>query len=218
MKYTGTNKRTVIIVTIIVTTVLLGVLGFLTIQHIKKTATITIEYAPVSATAFINNKKASKDNKVEPGTYEVVIKKDGFRTNTQKVTVKNKEIKTVLAVLSPNSDSTKDWYSNNEEDQNMAQYIFDSKAAEDAAAAASSFKISSILPYIGPKYSYRIDYGVSKKKKSKQAVYISYYTDSGKKAAQDYIVSKGYKLEDYEIIYSKVRLNPETLENEPVEE
>ena len=217
MRYTGLNKKPIFIV-VGLFVVMVAIIVFMAFQEAKKTATILVEFSPLSAEVTLNGKKGSDTNKVVPGKYTVVIKKDGFESYSEDVTVAKGDSETIYAVLESNSSETADWYDNHEDDYTKAGEISSGQATKAMAEEMEKFQISAILPHAGDKNIYNINYGESKTKENSLAVFITYYTDIGKEAANKYITDAGYNLDDYEIVYTKVRINPQTFEDEPVEE
>ena len=215
MKYLGKSKILIALSVVLFTIIAVSVWYY--IQDTGKTATINVKYAPLSANISIDGRSGSDSNRVTPGSHEVIVSRDGFASYEETVEVADGEIETIYAVLESNSAETAGWYDEHEADAEAAQSAKDARYVKAAEEASKEFKISAILPYTGPKYSYQINYGVSETREDAQAVFITYYTDTGKEAAKQYIIDNGFSLDDYEIVYTKVRLNPVTLENEPVE-
>lgn len=164
-------------------------------------ATILLTYTPTSAVATINGEPIqSGKTKVKPGTYTIMIKKDGFASQSSSVVATKDQTNTVSVSLLSNNPSTADWYNNNPADQT----INESLGAQSAAAAAdqlqATFPVSSILPLAGP--SYEVDYGASPDKNGQFAIFITFYTVTGKQDALDAIQALGYSASDYETIYT----------------
>jgi hypothetical protein len=170
-------------------------------------STINLYFAPKSADVKIGNGGGNfGDNFVKPGTYTVVISKQGFSTYTQEVTVKSGETVTVNAALTSTSSQTADWYDKNAEDYTIAQNVGDRRADQEMNDFVKDFPIVKALPIVGMYESYRVDYGPSPTKTGKFAVFISYQSDAAKQQAIDAVKAKGYNLSDYEVVYDSSAL------------
>lgn len=185
-----------------VSAIVLGLFIWFTVDYAARNATIIVEYTPSSSSVKINGRSASANNRIRPGQYTVEVIRDGFESYSETVTVDKGQTSTIYAVLESNREDTADWYKEHPQDAKKREQILDARFTTQSAEIEKNFPISAVLPYIPPRGAYRIDYGAGSEPGS-QAVYISYYTEVGKKLAEERIVEMGYKLEDYEIIYRK---------------
>jgi hypothetical protein len=199
--YIKWRRNLIIFAGIIVFVGVLAVAGYNIWYNSVYSATISLTYAPTSATATINDKPIqSGQTKVKPGTYEVVIKKDGFATNSSTVNASKGQTSTITVSLLSNDASTADWYANNPGDQTINEAVGAANAETSESQLEATFPVSKILPLTGPTYA--ADYGSSPDKTGQFAIFITYYTDTGKQDALDAIRSLGYNTSDYEIIYT----------------
>jgi hypothetical protein len=167
-------------------------------------ATITLTFAPKSASVTIGGRGARfGENAMKPGTYEVVISKQGFATYKETVSVKRGETASVEFALNSNDASTANWYEEHPDDYAIAQGISDRAADRASKRLRENFPIATILPIVGMYSSYRVDYGLSPTKKNSYAVYISYNSDTSMQQAIDAVEAKGYDLAKYEVVYEQ---------------
>src|SRR5699024_10608298 len=114
----------------------------------QRTATIVIEYTPMSSTVEVDNRKVAgkkgvASRKVKPGKYRVSVSKSGFKNHTEEVEVNKDDKVTIYAALESNSPDTIEWYVNNPEDEGRRQQILDSRLAEGGAIIEKNFPIMS---------------------------------------------------------------------------
>lgn len=167
-------------------------------------AKITLTFAPKSSSARIGTLSAHfGNNDVKPGTYDVVISKQGFETYKETVTVKKGDAIVVEAALESNDPSTANWYNDHPEDYTIAQGIGDRRADNSARRMKAEFPIVDILPIVGLYSAYRVDYGPSPTKKDGYALFITYQTAKDKQRAIDAVAEKGYDVDEYEVIYEQ---------------
>jgi hypothetical protein len=166
------------------------------------TATINITVTPSVATITLNGQHASNGkNKVKPGNYTVTASYKGFTTVSKQVSAQKGQTATVGIILESNSPLTASWYQSHSKDQTTAEVIagrdFDTKAAQQA----KSQPIINLLPYIGPGFEYRIDYGLKPSDSSNPVIYIQTDSDQGKQDALDWIKNQGFNPSTLNIQY-----------------
>ncbi len=163
-------------------------------------ATISLVYAPASAAVTIDGKTTvSNKIQVKPGPHTVIIKKDGFAPNTSNITASKGQTTTVAVALRPSSAATANWYTNNPADQKINEAVGATNSAAASNQLQTSFPVASVLPLTGP--TYEIDYGASPDKSGQFAMFITYYSNTGKQDALNALTSLGYNPSNYEIIY-----------------
>ncbi|MFZ3009494.1 MAG: hypothetical protein WA030_00540 [Candidatus Microsaccharimonas sp.] len=174
------------------------------INAVTPRATIVFSLAPSEATVSINGKKQEVKNQqsvtVSPGELTIVTSRSEFADDTQKITIKNGETYNIIVILSAQTDTARKLLETPESQliiqQRTGREI--KKASEDAT---SKYPILAVLP-INDKY-YTILPCSSEKypdDTSKIAVCIKLYDPEAGQSALDEITSRGFKLEDYEII------------------
>ena len=78
---------------------------------------IVLNYAPESATVMVNGAQMNGGVlDLEPGEYEIEVKKFGFETYNTKVSLDLFETETVFAILEPSMALTENWYDKSSED------------------------------------------------------------------------------------------------------
>jgi len=199
--YLKGRRNLIILGIIVVFGALCAIVGYSFWHSTTYSATVSLTYTPVSATATLDGSPIQSGNtKVKPGTHTITIKKDGFATQSSSIVATKDQTNTVNVVLVSNSPSTADWYLNNPADQTINEAIGADTAAAAADQLQATFPVSSILPLTGPSYS--VDYGASPDKNGQFAIFITYYTVAGKQDALNAIQSLGYNPSDYEVIYT----------------
>ena len=188
------------IVVFIATAVLLIFSG---INRSRMTAKITIEVSPSGSTIKLNDKGIKEGTrKVRPGSYTIKVSHDGFTTGSKSITISKNQNVYVGIVLDPSSLSTNNWFDTHPEDALKGEGITGKSMDQASQELQAKFPIITNLPFIDQEY--RIDYGKSKKEPDNPqalAIVITYYSESGKQQAIDWIRFKGYNPDNMEIIY-----------------
>lgn len=166
------------------------------------TATIEITFAPRSASVTIGGHGASAGkNHVRPGKHQVVISREGFAEYKTEVEAIKDQTVLVEAVLRSNDPSTANWYDEHPEDYELAQGIGDRADDRAREEVARKMPIMKDLPLNGLYSSYSVTLIGSPTKQGEYALNISYRSEAAKQQAVQAIRDKGYKLEDYEVLY-----------------
>ena len=172
--------------------------------------TLTVYTSPIKATVTVNNKthinkQTGSTYSLPEGEYEVVVSRDGFESNTTKITVKKGEDEPVLKIaLTAVSDEAKALLETEDEAYNR-EFIVTSSAIEKSEEKMESNPILLELPYYDTYFS--VSQGVSEKNPSDASAFALYvrvydrYKNRGESAFLSYMNSKGYSVDDYEIIY-----------------
>lgn len=166
------------------------------------TATIEVNFAPRSATVTIDGYGASAGkNQVKPGKHQVVVSREGFAEYKEEVEAIEGEVVYVDAILESNDPSTANWYAEHSDDYELAQTIGDGADDRHGEELARKMPIVKDLPLSGLYSSYTVTLIGSPTKKGQYALNVSHQTEAAKQEALKAIRDKGYKVEDYEIIY-----------------
>lgn len=201
MKYLGKNKKNLLVGVGIVALAVVSVIAITVFVKNQPPGTmIVVEHTPRKAKVFIDGSAKSSKTKVLPGEHKIAVSMDGFETFVEEVNVKEGEVVTVYAVLNSNAYYTANWYDEHPEDDQLKERLIDRSYIAQGEKIKKNFPIMDMLPYVGPRGAFQVDYGKSTKEDT-QAIYISYYTDVGREKAEQWIVDQGYKLDDFEIIY-----------------
>lgn len=186
------------------------------INAVTPRATLLFSLAPSEATVSINGKKQEVKNQqsitVSPGELTVVTSRSEFADDTQKITIKNGETYNIIVILSAQTEAALKLLQTPESQQIMEQRA--GREVQKASEKANEeYPILSILP-INDKY-YNILACSSEKypdDRTKVAVCIKLYDPEAKESALNEITSRGFKLEDYEIIIMDSSYKPEDSE------
>ncbi len=174
------------------------------INAVTPRATIIFSLAPSEATVSINGKNQAVKNQqsvtVRPGELTVVTSRSEFADDTQKITIKNGETYNIIVILSAQTDAARKLLQTPESQQIMEQRT--GREIQKATVQANEkYPILTVLP-INDKYFTILPCSSEKypDDTSKVAVCIKLYDPEARQSALDEITSRGFKLEDYEII------------------
>ena len=202
------NKfKKLIITAIAIFAIILGVSLYFIITNAQKTAVVNILVAPSSSTISINGKKYTNGNyKVRPGSYQAVISKDGFESQTIDFEATEAEETFIYTYLEQTDGD--DWYENNEGDNMIRGSINAYKTEKKVTELYNSTPIISILPitvdYYTSNYSEHIKYTISYQiadDNSKITLLVTDYTGGNYNRATNNLSDRGYNIKDYEINY-----------------
>lgn len=196
-----TPRKKLIIIVLLFIGLSLLLVAYATYRALVYTATIEVKFAPSSAKVTIGGRGASAGKtQVIPGKYEIKITREGFAEYKTEVEAKKGETTLVEAVLQSNDSSTANWYQENLEDYGIAQSIGDGQADRAYDELIKKFPIAKDLPLNGLYNSYQVFYEIADNARG-YAVTVDYQSAEAKVQAVQAIKGKGYKLEDYDIIY-----------------
>lgn len=196
----------VIAVVIIFAIIIIGLI--VVIDNNTRTATIELRYAPSSATATINGKKYENGtHRIEPGTYTIEIKKDGFIADTKTFTAEKGKTTNVFFLLESETGE-KWWLTDTTEDPMILGSIVAELSNEKGKKLLEKYPILKSMPinieYYSSDYSkytkYSITYKPSSDKESFTLV-ITDYTGGNHQAALNNLRRRGYNPDDYKIEY-----------------
>jgi len=151
----------------------------------------------------VNNRGAREGTiKVRPGKYTVTFTHKGFASTSQETTVGKGETNYIGVVLASNSIDTAKWNDTHKSDAAKAEGITGKNQEIQAQKLQKKYPILKDLPFIDNEY--RVDYGKSQQNPddiNSVAIYVTYYTDSGKQQAIDWMKFKGYDPTKLETIF-----------------
>ena len=139
---------------------------------------------------------------VKPGTYKITVSRDQFDSYNLSVTVASGKTSEVLVALDPQTDAAKELL-NNKESQDIIQRFNGNKMDDYQQQLKKDFPIINILPiqqrlyYIYPCQSQKYP-----KDTTKLAICVDITADEVKPYVETYIQSKGYDLNNYEVIWN----------------
>ncbi len=199
-------KRKVVVFIIVVVLIMGFGITYIFRNSVGTTANLQIEVAPSKSTLTINgNNSKGGSIKVKPGKYDISVSKKGFVTQSQAINIIASESKFVGFVLVPNTPETKDWYQFNQSDNYKAQGISSTLATSSSSDALKQLPFIQELPYIGPGYYYRVDYGyLDSNAQGSPVVFISSasnVTHQARQAALTWIREKGYDVSDFKVVF-----------------
>ena len=183
----------------------IGVLAFLTISREKNVSYIDLVVVPSGSSVKLDGKGVKSGLlAVAPGNHKIIVSRPGFSTQTENISLELKEQRFVGIGLLPNSPETRSWYRDHPDEQLILESISSRSFDQFSEDIVKKVPLVAELPFIDQLY--RIDYGASRQQPSNPsavAIYVKYYSQSGKQQAIDWIKFKGYDPANLEIIYEK---------------
>ena len=178
------------------------------IINAKYSATLDILVAPSMAKVKVNGKEYKNGTyRMEPGELTAEIAMEGFESKTIPVNLVAGNTTKLYTYLLP-VDGSYEWYLEHPEEQMLLNTIGDARAAEEGRVYAAANPIVEVLPIVVAKYDaewnyteYRVDGGDFDGCEREFCLRITDTTGGNYEAALDSIREKGFKPEDYEIIY-----------------
>jgi len=195
------SRRSLIIIIVGFLTILIGLIVYLAIPKTQ----LLFSTAPHQVTVSFDGKDRQITSglrlAVKPGTYNIAVSRDQFDSYSLSVTVTANKTAEVLVALDPKTDAAKELL-NNKESQDIIQRFNGAKMNNYQQQLNKNFPIISILPiqqrlyyaYACPSQKYPND-------NTKMAVCIDITTDEIKPYVATYVQSKGYNLNNFEVIW-----------------
>lgn len=168
-------------------------------------STITVEAAPSSYKVTIDGKKASPgDNKVTAGQHTITVKKDGFSQQAQTVITAIGQTVYTGFVLVSNSASTKNWYNDHPDDQQLSESISSHSSDYNSELSTQKNTLLQELPVLygdGRGGLIRIDSGVPIFGSSQPAIYVNAQSPSDRQGVLTWMRSNGYNPANMDIVF-----------------
>lgn len=149
-----TKLKRIITVVLLVVIALVTYMGLLRLSRQDEIA-VRINTLPEDAQVSINDSEPFKGNStayLNPGTYKVTVKAEGFRTTNDQIVVGNKP-SVEYYMLTSDSSEADEWQRKNEK----KILEFEGKIAEKASEESEEFRkkntVTSVLPYRNVLYS-----------------------------------------------------------------
>lgn len=193
---------------ILVIFILLVTLIFLMINN-QNSVTMKILVTPKSAIVEVNGKDYDNGTyKVPAGSYEVKISKEGFVGEEKRYKVEDGGVINVYAVLKQ-QDGSMSWYEEHEEDALLIDPITEYLDNIEKKQQKKEYPLLEVLPieaeYYENNYSNYVKYKIYGEVVDNVAVIkIMDYTGGNYEKALDNIRARGYRPEDYQIIYNNL--------------
>lgn len=181
----------------------------------KKSATLEILVAPLSAEIKINGKNYKNGTyKFEPEDIEVEITREGFVSQAMDFVLEPNSVVKLYTFLEP-LEGNENWYSDNLDDMAIVTMIGDAKADAQSEAYTKDYPIIKILPIIYANYDeswdyteFRIDGGSFEDCSASFCLKIVDTTGGNYARALGLIEEEGFNPEDYEILYEYKPITP----------
>jgi len=196
------NKRIILItISIAVFIALPVVLWIASILPREGTVAVTLSVLPYDATVKIDdhdytNKKTAYLN---PGTYTLVVSKEGFETDTREITVQEDLVNEAISLPAPITADARRWVQAHQSDYLEIEQKAGKLALQEGEALAERYPLTKWLPL--QKAIYSIGY----KRVGDGIVITTDATEGFREAALQNIRDLGYDPSDYTIEFTKYR-------------
>lgn len=195
------NKK-ILFISVLVFLVVIVVLIIISVAPKTK---ILFTTAPESVSVIINNKTYSVNNEetinFKPGTYEYKVSSEGFGDYTNKITVKSGETSELLVALEPTTDAAKSLLLN-DKSQLVMQRFYGLNKIQYIKTISDKYPLIDILPIRARLYTiYTCNSVKYPNDTTKIAVCVDMTSDELKPYVIKDIESRGFKINDYEIIF-----------------
>jgi len=197
---------------LIILAVISGVIFLVITNQRNRNANLEVSVTPDDATVIIEGERFSPGKiSVDPGTYDIDAKREGFETLTQRVTVSDDLLPVVFA-LTPVSDEAKEWAKKNQRAYADAEAAGGVAAQEQAKSLTEKYPLVSKLPFDGS--FYKINYAIEDRQKNTIYIRIDSNAPVGRQVGLEQIKEWGYEPTDYKIIFPGLSnpLDPTTVE------
>jgi len=171
---------------------------------------ILFQTAPEVVYIRINEKKervVNNGDKIffKPGNYKIIIYKDEFNPQFEEFTIKNGETKEIVAALKPLTENAKNILLGNDKSIKVLEKSTSIRIDSESEFLEKTYPILKILPIETRNYTILT---CSSKKYPDQSNKVALCIDITSASIKDYvekeIISKGYNLNDYEVIWRDI--------------
>lgn len=188
----------------IIVILLVSSVALVLLHSSKLSAKLYLEVTPIkgSKIEILNKEYQTGQSSLSPGSYTVIFTHPGFTEVKKAVSLRKGDSRYIGVSLIPNDPSTVSWYTSHQLDRKLTEGISSKNYDQIFKDQLSSLPLIKELPFID--LLYRVDYGRSLKTNSPNAValYIKFYSPTGKQQALDWLKYKGYDPNKLEIIYT----------------
>ncbi len=195
--------RTHIFVTFIV--LLVAIISFViytqwrnSIERAGKIA-VPVEVAPRDASVKLGDDSITSRGTawITPGEYEVVVTREGFKSQTRTIRVSEDAEPYIYIALAGNTDKAKKWQESHQSEYKRLELLTIQKSREYNTRFKSNNPIVNILPIKDPYYS--IDYRNNNDKNIELIIYGT--SPQYRQVAVDFLRKQGYDPIDYKVTY-----------------
>ena len=206
MQHQKMSSKQILQIAILVFFLIVIYILFTAVSRIGKEK-VSIEVIPKDATVYVDGKKiGSSDNYIKKGTYRFSAKKEGFKDDTQTITVPKGGVYIGLTP-DPKSNKAIKWLQDNPKIQSQRESIGGKMADLQGYYIEKNTPVISSLPYYDSIAPFSIDYSGSKNREYGIFLTISNSVPQSRVEALRYIKQNGGNPTDLEIIYKDFK-NP----------
>lgn len=195
------TKKRLIIGAVIVTILLIiaTIIWFFSTNN----GTIVITVVPDDATISINGQPAEHgENVVEPGQYQVNIRREGFESIQESVIINRGDKIFIDKIMTSDDQELVDSILQQPSNQQNAQNITSRQYTSESNKLQDEFPIAKELGSYDAAWGFEVNYGQSKTGVG-YALYVNLLNSSAKQKFIDWLYSIGYVESDLEIHYTE---------------
>ncbi|MFZ2513428.1 MAG: hypothetical protein WAW63_03155 [Candidatus Saccharimonadales bacterium] len=194
------SRKKLLLVFVLVFVLVAGIIARNIFLSSKYTATIEVEFTPLSATARVDGKRVRPGFiRTTPGKHTVSVSKDGFLSEKKTVVAPKGNAVYIGLILDPSSPATAQWYRDHPEDNQIGERISGRNTQVVADKALELEPFIKELPFIGPGFAYQIGVGVADTN-GKPTIVIRAQSNEAIEDAKQWIRSMGYNPDSMKII------------------
>ncbi len=182
---------------------------FLLVRH-RGMGKLVVQSAPSDLRLVLGSKVVNNNATlyVTPGTYSWTATRAHFGTRNGTITVKKGSGNQPLIVfLEPSDAAGTQYLKDHPEEARKIEGLVGARTEQVSQQAQDAQPLIKQLPFIGPAFEYRIDYGTTPanaKYKNQPGIYIGADSDQGKQDALDWIKAQGFDPNRMNIVYQTI--------------
>jgi len=197
-------KRIIVIVVVIIVLIAIIATAYWIIES-PKTGRLNIVVAPTSASIRVGGKRFGNGNhRIEPGTYDVEITKDGFESYEAQITIEKDKTEYIYVCLQKDEGNA-DYYASHEEDANACFQV-----EEYAVEKLEGEKYTDPIFKVAPFHSYTKGFYIDPYLDEEDVVHVritlktcvAERAEGLKQNAHEWLSGKGIDVNKYQIEYS----------------
>jgi len=177
--------------------IVIVIVSFVLTFNNQKSAKITLLVVPNTADITINGNNYNDGQvNLKPGKYVLKASLSGFSTQQENFTVTKNQKLLVGFVLSSNSPSTTNYYSDHPNQEALSEALADNLNNQYSNETINKEPIVKFLPHDGPNFTYSINYSNNTKNPTEPIIQITANNPLSTDAALNWIKLMGYNPAD----------------------
>lgn len=198
-------RKLITITAVIVGVIGLGYFGFQAYINSKR-GTVIFESVPTDLKLTLNGKGISANGKrtITPGTYTLEGRRSGFETRKAELVVERGKTQNYFFYLTANGPEGEQWLKDNPKEAVKLESVGGQQHKEVVEKALEQNNFISRLPYIGPGFLFKIDYGgpePGNKFPDQPTIFIQGETEENQQSAIEWMRNRGYDPDKMNIVF-----------------